>query len=609
MFRRRTSCGRGGRRLGGAAALALFAGCPALVRPEVKPPPMAVPAAVALVSASAAPPLSFGRPSPDDLSTRATLAGKGALALRVRFVVLPQAPADLRSQPLDEDAQAIVDVRTGETRAGSDARGGRARPRRRDGRAAPRAPAGLAGRGPLGRPSGRHDGRGRAPRRASSAVPGLGSLGRAAASGPRRARARPDLGGCAATPPWSLDAGHGTAQWPAPGPTEFSPRAREQVALLVRKAGGHPRGSRAAGAPAQPRDVGPSVATPDFEIALDLESAAPPPPPAVPGGQGSPPATHGAPDRGRSSGREARSADAGSHELVALAPRAVSVPGQLAWVVPSPFSWGQAPAGAWIAIVLDVRPAPQVGQPGAAAHRSSLEAIAASLGAERERVARERPLPAPRLIAHRVDAVARDPEALFFTLAQDPLSRGTLVAIGSRTGATLVADAALTLPDALLPRLTNAVLAAQARTWAFRAAASALGGPGAAAVTRARPLGVALDRGALEALVSPEVRGVARVLLERRFGVALDDDLADPRRPFLRRATGVESGDDLERLVLSRNVAALDDSRPSVRVRAARWLLARHGDLMGYDPFGPFEERRAAIDRLWAAAVASGGGS
>jgi hypothetical protein len=61
----------------------------------------------------------------------------------------------------------------------------------------------------------------------------------------------------------------------------------------------------------------------------------------------------------------------------------------------------------------------------------------------------------------------------------------------------------------------------------------------------------------------------------------------------------VRSHAELVHLVVAQNLLALEDTRPPLRIVAARWLAALVPGLGGYDPFGPFEERRRATDELW----------
>jgi hypothetical protein len=59
--------------------------------------------------------------------------------------------------------------------------------------------------------------------------------------------------------------------------------------------------------------------------------------------------------------------------------------------------------------------------------------------------------------------------------------------------------------------------------------------------------------------------------------------------------------EDLERLLAEENLLSLEDSSPAARARALRWLEARGMAPKGYDPLAPPRERRAALEKAFAA--------
>ncbi|HZU98737.1 MAG TPA: hypothetical protein VFF73_18675, partial [Planctomycetota bacterium] len=151
----------------------------------------------------------------------------------------------------------------------------------------------------------------------------------------------------------------------------------------------------------------------------------------------------------------------------------------------------------------------------------------------------------------------------------------------------------------VLQDVTTSIERALRRRRASRLAAASLGEVAVVAVGAFRTLAWELDLATLEALISGPNRAEARSLLERRFGAAFDGDLGGTSRPLIPRARMFRSEAQLDRIVLVRNLLALEDTRPGIRFVAGRWLQPRAPGLAGYDPFAPFEERRRAVDRLW----------
>jgi hypothetical protein len=398
----------------------------------------------------------------------------------------------------------------------------------------------------------------------------------------------------------------GRAVPPSTGPpssaAEPAPRITEELALIVRRRGVE----RLASEPVRPSSPARHPAEgEELLVAIELATAAAPPPPIDPLGRApSPEAT-----------RDRRSVpDATEHanlrrELIALAPLPLKENESLAWVVPSPFSSDRAEDGRSIAIALELSRAPAEHAPGAAAHARSLDTIERSLVAERLRASEEPREESRPSRPHFVDREPIDLEPVVAELARVPTSRAALQLLANRTGTTLGQEVALAAPDSVIVAAGRAMLAAFARHEALTHTAAEIGGTTGGAVPRWRPLSLELDLAVLETLLRYARRPPSRAILERHYGIALDDDLADAGTPLLPLASAALDRATFDRLVLARNLLGLDDARPSVRLRAARWLVALRPGLEGYDPFGPIGERHAAADRLWAVLVPPRGAS
>jgi hypothetical protein len=365
--------------------------------------------------------------------------------------------------------------------------------------------------------------------------------------------------------------------------TALPPRATLRIEGITERPGTAPIAS-ALPAPLVEEKVGLLVAraaTGALDLALLLEGSAPPPvEPDVPAPQGA--ADDGTADRiavhARASVRERR-------ELVALR----RVADRIGVVVPSPYQGEEA----WVAIVLEVSPAPLPGEPGASRHEIATLAVKGKLAAERAEVLGRR-VPGPPVASTCPSATLEEQEA---ELARWP--RRGLTALAESTGAVLALDAAIGCTDASLDEVVVAVKQALAQRRAREAAGAILDAVSGPTIALLRTLPWDLDVATLGALLSATNRAGARSLLERRYGAAFGEDLDGTGTGLLPRALLLRSHVELDAAVLERNLLELEDTRPRTRIVAARWLATLDPSLEGYDPLGPFEERRQAVDRLW----------
>src|SRR5262249_32292508 len=146
-------------------------------------------------------------------------------------------------------------------------------------------------------------------------------------------------------------------------------------------------------------------------------------------------------------------------------------------------------------------------------------AVAAAIGAERARL-EWCPFD---VVPPRATALDREPVKvgpLRFRLERDLLARDALLALGDGTGARLLSDLAVALPDSSLRRVSASAAAAIARRERRLELTVLLGGPGAGAIAHAHPLGFELELAALAVLFASNERERAWGLLERRYGVA-----------------------------------------------------------------------------------------
>ncbi len=269
----------------------------------------------------------------------------------------------------------------------------------------------------------------------------------------------------------------------------------------------------------------------------------------------------------------------GKREILLLERRTVASSRRLAIVVRSPFSTTNGPDDPWLAVAIEIAPSP--------ASSRALAALEASLAAERAERGRGGARPPARGAR---ETAAVDVAALRTRFEAAP--RQTLAELGRGEGAVVALEAALTLPDAAF----RPVAASIERALARRAVASRATSPSHEPLS---PLGLDVDVAALEVLLSRELRASSRGLVERLFGAAFLPDLADAPQPLFPRVRLASDRGELERLVMLANLVALDSSRPSVRVRAARFLAPLAPGLEGYDPFETLERRSESVGRLW----------
>jgi hypothetical protein len=161
--------------------------------------------------------------------------------------------------------------------------------------------------------------------------------------------------------------------------------------------------------------------------------------------------------------------------------------------------------------------------------------------------------------------------------------RASLIYLATETGAEVCEDCALVADDATL-----AQLAQQAHE---RVSATA-----AATQPTSESLGWTLDTAALSLMgqlqsddkLPPELQSVLlRHAGQAALGVGAVQEL-------LASAKGRS---DFEQRVQAENLVALEDSSPAARVRAFDWLTARGKAPADYDPLGPPNQRRAALNK------------
>jgi hypothetical protein len=161
--------------------------------------------------------------------------------------------------------------------------------------------------------------------------------------------------------------------------------------------------------------------------------------------------------------------------------------------------------------------------------------------------------------------------------------RASLIYLATETGAEVCEDCALVADDAAL-----AQLAQQAHE---RVSATA-----AATQPTSESLGWTLDTAALSLMgqlqsddkLPPELQSVLlRHAGQAALGVGAVQEL-------LASAKGRS---DFEQRVQAENLVALEDSSPAARVRAFDWLTARGKAPADYDPLGPPNQRRAALNK------------
>jgi hypothetical protein len=244
--------------------------------------------------------------------------------------------------------------------------------------------------------------------------------------------------------------------------------------------------------------------------------------------------------------------------------------GALQAVVVVPFRLPPAPHPA-LAFLIDV--APGSDEP---AHAEALATAAAALQASAAAVAQ-----GPQLALLSTDDSAGLTSAVR-ALAQPQSRRPALVFLTTQANAPLCGDVALTCDDDVL-----AVLAG--RIWQH-ASRDTLQSPQA--------FGWALDYLTLQMLTEmlsneqvqfpPELAAV----LARHCGEA--GRRASSLEEILK---GAKSQKDLNNRLIAENLIYLEDSSPASRVRAYDWLGASGSAPQGYEPLGPVNQRRDALER------------
>jgi hypothetical protein len=507
------------------------------------------------VTGSLAPPLRFGTPTPGELESVPVPSPAEALALRVRFLLFRERPRSPQAAPLDNRVRVALDLVTGERHL-----------------APVLARGGLWLDGP-----------------ATLALLALGSdelLADVAAALPSRVTVK-----VACVNERALAEALGF---------ERAPREAESVALLIRVDEPGASKPRPSGSPSpsivptpEGKQAPSSAPVEGLELALELASSERAPR-ASAAEAPRPPSRRSDQERRLARTIEARARPPGHarEELLGLAPRPREP--LFSVLVPSPFP---SSATSWVAIVVELAPPPVRSDPGARTHEARVTQLAGDLAAERFRAER-RETPIAPFPLHTVDRRPLDVEAARAEIPEWP--RRALLVLAAGLDASLLREAALATEPPVFTDVVREVERAFARRDARAAAALALGSVAAPAIAEARHLRWELDLATLEALLAPGNRGATRPLIERKVGAAFETELATEPGRRLSRARQVADHEEAERLVIERNLLALEDQRAGVRILAARWLDAAHPGLEGYDPLGPFEERRAAVDRLWA---------
>lgn len=260
----------------------------------------------------------------------------------------------------------------------------------------------------------------------------------------------------------------------------------------------------------------------------------------------------------------------------------------LALVVPSPFvEAGSDAEREAVACLLEVDPAPAVGEPGREAHRLAVAACAGDLARARAVAdALARPDAAPPAAPTASGAgTSRAVSALGAAATQ----RLALLGLASETGGGLALDLATSGSDTLVAAVASRALGAARRA----------GDP------RGAELGHLLEQAALVELAA----------------LAETDDACDPAvHALLLRATGglalrpsaLLAAVDRDRAawaawLRAENRALLEDGDAATRARAAEWLAGRGALPPGFDPLAPADARRVALAAADDADAAAGG--
>jgi hypothetical protein len=270
-------------------------------------------------------------------------------------------------------------------------------------------------------------------------------------------------------------------------------------------------------------------------------------------------------------------------ELALLDLRSLKLGEGLAVIVPSPFEGEETGA---VAAVVTVLRAPADDAPGAAAHRLAFARCTADLAREAAFASERRVLP-PSSTLPRPDL-----GAACRALSVPSGRRSALFALAQATGAPLAEDLALSADDRMLAAIAESV-ARDATAATAPAAGATLGW----IIERAAFAGLRNLAG--EGEVPPQVEEA----LVRRGGAA-----GRSLGTFFGVDEASQSLDDLERRLRAENRDLLEDGSPAIRARASGWLAARGLLPEGYDPLGPADARRAALDKAAAAAEAKRGG-
>ncbi|MCB9897682.1 MAG: hypothetical protein H6825_06745 [Planctomycetes bacterium] len=246
-------------------------------------------------------------------------------------------------------------------------------------------------------------------------------------------------------------------------------------------------------------------------------------------------------------------------QVAVLSPTVLPTGGRCSIVVPRPQpGWPNAS----LVVQLELTAAPRRGDEERADHEAALQLCRDLCARAVEHVATRSRVPATGLSGA-------------LSALSSPARRGpALVYLASSTGARLAEDVALAGDSLLVSDVAHDVLAEP--------------------VTDAE-LGFRLERSALLRLADRAENGEMPPAQDALLTLGAGQLARDPAVLTELVAQAVDLA-DLRALLVDENLAFLEDAEPSARVRAYDWLDARDLAPAGYDPLGPRDERRAALD-------------
>ena len=262
------------------------------------------------------------------------------------------------------------------------------------------------------------------------------------------------------------------------------------------------------------------------------------------------------------------------HELVRLTASVAPGGDPLVVVLPSPFRdepRGGRPALA-CAIVIELLPAPKGGDE-AAAHAEAVAKVWKEALEQAEVVAGQTALHAPE------DVVALALRLAFEGLLADASSRASVVYMTTATNASFAADLALVASDAELV------------AWLHEIVDHPHDPPGPSVAAFGWYMERVAWRHVIAQMLASDPPPEIEATMLRHAGAV--GRLATTLEDIVDSSSDIAS---LERRFVAENLAALEDSSASSRVRAFDWLAARGRAPAGYDPLAPSEARRSALE-------------